>query len=183
VETLVLSASYEPIATIPWFEAFCQILKGSAKMVHEYPENPIQAGAKTYPRPSVIQQKKYVKPRKIVRFSRENVWLRDNGKCQYCAKQCGRLNFTYDHVIPKSQGGKTTWENVVVACTPCNQLKSGRTPKEAGMPLLSVPAIPKSLGAYRRTFKVRKNIPESWGWYLNQTGSGEVYWNVELIQD
>jgi 5-methylcytosine-specific restriction endonuclease McrA len=201
METLLLSAAFEPIRTISWYEAFEQVLKGSAELVEHYEEAPIRSGigsiggvtsavnalrigevegAILYKRPLVIRQKKIYKRRKVVRFSRENVWLRDNGKCQYCGIQCARYSFTYDHVIPRAKGGKTVWENVVVSCAPCNQKKGGRTPKEAKMHLISEPHTPKALpGFYRRALKWETGMHEKWGWYLGS----DAYWNVELESD
>jgi 5-methylcytosine-specific restriction endonuclease McrA len=179
MDTLVLSVGYEPICTTSWFDAFCQVLRGVAVMVEEYPDRQIQSVRKAYPMPSVIQLKKHVPHQKHIRFSRENVWLRDGGKCGYCQKQCSRNNFTYDHVIPKTQGGKTTFENIVICCLRCNQLKGGRTPKEAGMTLHANPISPKFMTGFRKAIRVRKNMPKTWSFYLDSN----VYWNIELEED
>ena len=179
MDTLVLSINYEPICTVNWFDAFCQILRGAAVLVEEYPDRKINSVRKAYPMPSVIQLKKFVNHRKSIRFSRENVWLRDEGKCAYCQKQCSRHNFTYDHIMPKTAGGKTGWDNVVVACIKCNQLKGGRTPKEAGMTLHAHPGAPKTLSGFRKSIRVRKNMPKTWAFYLQS----DVYWNIELEED
>ena len=80
-----------------------------------------------------------------VRFSRENVYLRDQGRCQYCAESVTRSVATYDHVLPRAQGGRTIWENIVTACGACNAKKGPRTPLEAGMPLRKPPYRPREL--------------------------------------
>lgn len=77
--------------------------------------------------------------------SRRAVFARDRETCQYCGQQPGRANLTMDHVIPRSQGGQTTWENVVTACRDCNHRKGGRTPEQANMVLLSTPRQPQYL--------------------------------------
>jgi 5-methylcytosine-specific restriction endonuclease McrA len=77
--------------------------------------------------PSVIMLRDYMKPKNSVRFSRSNIYLRDNGHCQYCGKQVERKHSTLDHVVPASKGGKTTWENTVNACGPCNSAKADKT--------------------------------------------------------
>jgi hypothetical protein len=81
--------------------------------------------------PSIIRFFSAVFFRRKVRFNRHNVWLRDQGYCQYCGIKTKMDSFTYDHVIPSSKGGKTTWKNIVVACVRCNARKANRTPRAA----------------------------------------------------
>jgi len=115
--------------------------------------------------------------RKHLRFSPENVYLRDRGRCQYCSTAVPRQDFTYDHVIPRAHGGHTVWENVVVSCTPCNQKKGGRTPAQAGMSLARTPARPASLpNVVRLTLTWEKGMPEAWKQWLRSV----AYWNAEL---
>jgi 5-methylcytosine-specific restriction endonuclease McrA len=119
---------------------------------------------------------------KSPRFNRHNIWLRDKGRCQYCGGKCpldGEGKFTYDHVIPASQGGVRKWENVVVACYGCNQKKGGRTPEQAGMRLMSRPVRPRSLpGAAggRRGVAWSSGMPDGWRQWLRDT----LYWHDEL---
>jgi hypothetical protein len=80
-----------------------------------------------------------------VKFSKINVCLRDNFSCQYCGTRLKMSQLNYDHVVPRSHGGKTVWENIVMACYPCNGTKANRTPQQAGMLILSVPSKPKVL--------------------------------------
>ena len=88
-----------------------------------------------------------------------------------------RDEITYDHVVPRALGGKTTWENIVTACIDCNQRKGGRTPEQAGMKLRSSPVKPKRLPeTFRVTFTFRKGMPESWRSFLRSYS----YWNGEL---
>ena len=108
-----------------------------------------------------------------VRFSRENVYLRDQGRCQYCARSVTRSAATYDHVLPRNQGGRTSWENIVICCVPCNQQKGGRTPAQARMHLLIEPIRPTSwhLQEHGRAF------PPG---YLHESWHDWLYWDVEL---
>ena len=96
--------------------------------------------------PKVIRLKTYVKlisNLTTVRYSRRNILLRDDHTCQYCGKHVTGKDAMMDHVVPKSRGGKSTWNNVVTACHRCNNKKDNRTPKEAGMTLMSQPRRPK----------------------------------------
>lgn len=125
--------------------------------------------------PEIILLKRYEKlPQPKVHFSRRTLYKRDNYTCQYCGKKPGSEELTVEHVIPKAQGGQTTWENTVLACVDCNRKKANRTPKQAGMKLLSVPKKPKAA-----MFKCDFLKPvKSWEAFL-----GTAYWNVELQND
>ncbi len=93
--------------------------------------------------PRVIRLLNYERvPRNVVKFSRRNVFLRDEYRCQYCDRKYSHSRLSLDHVMPRSRGGGNTWENIVTACLDCNVRKGGRTPKEAGMKLLSEPSRP-----------------------------------------
>jgi 5-methylcytosine-specific restriction endonuclease McrA len=94
--------------------------------------------------PRVIRLLDYDRvPRNVVKFNRRNIFLRDGNRCQYCGKQFGAHSLSLDHVMPRSRGGQTTWENIVCACLKCNVRKGGRTPQEAGMTLFRMPSRPK----------------------------------------
>ena len=80
-----------------------------------------------------------------VKFSRNNVFARDDFRCQYCGARKSARELNYDHVVPRVQGGKTVWENIVASCYDCNGMKRGRTPEQAGMKLLRAPVKPRSL--------------------------------------
>ena len=82
-------------------------------------------------------------PRKEVKFTRQNVFLRDKHTCQYCAQKLPESKLNLDHVVPRGKGGKTTWENIVTSCIPCNTRKADRLPAQAKMNLLSEPKIPR----------------------------------------
>lgn len=96
------------------------------------------------PVPKVLMLRDFDRrPPQSVKFSRGQIFLRDRNTCQYCAKQLPRQKLNLDHVVPRTQGGRTTWENVVASCHYCNRRKGGRTPLQAGMKLLNAPYRPK----------------------------------------
>ncbi len=137
---LVLNAAYEPVNTCSARRAFTLVCKGVA-VVEASSGAFVRTGRLTLPVPSVIRLVTYrYVPRRSRAVSRKNILLRDGGRCQYCARPFPTAEFTLDHVIPRSRGGGSTWENLVSACKPCNNRKGDRTPAEAGMTLLKRPA-------------------------------------------
>ncbi|MFP2926595.1 HNH endonuclease [Pyxidicoccus sp. 3LG] len=178
METLVLSQSYEPVARVPWQRAVMLIFQGKVEVVEEYEDRFIRSVTVEVRMPSVIRFIRGLrKGPKGVKFSRENVYLRDNCRCQYCGIKVSRHEATYDHVLPRAQGGKTCWENVVIACVPCNQKKGNRTPVVAKMALRSTPVKPKKVSdSLHLTFMFEKGMPTSWGKFLGDM----AYWHVEL---
>src|SRR5262249_42318996 len=146
METLVLTASYEPVARVSWKRAVSLLFDGKVEVIEEYEDRLIRSVTFEIKMPSVIRFLRAVRARKqMPKFSRENVYARDHGRCQYCAKKIARPEATYDHVVPRARGGKTTWANVVICCVPCNQKKGARLAHDVGMRLLSVPSRPKKL--------------------------------------
>jgi 5-methylcytosine-specific restriction endonuclease McrA len=131
-DTLVLNAdglpvSVMPLSTIPWEEAIRYMVLNKADVLL-FHENWIVHSEKWETQvPSVIMLRDYMKAKHSVRFSRSNVYLRDEGRCQYCGTHVERKESTLDHVLPVSKGGKTTWENTVNACGPCNASKADKT--------------------------------------------------------
>jgi len=114
-----------------------------------------------------------------VRFSRRNIFVRDEHTCQYCSKQGHRIEFNLDHVLPRSQGGGTNWENIVCSCVKCNTHKGGRTPKQAGMQLKRQPKQPTWHDLTRLPIISVKHT--LWEPFLNPVDAS--YWNTELIQE
>lgn len=141
---LVLNASYEPLQLISIRRAIVLLLKEKAELV-EATEQCLRAQGFSLDVPLVIRLVQYIKiPRRMrLPCSRRGVLMRDREMCQYCGLQPGRAHLTVDHVLPRSRGGGTTWENVVAACRDCNHRKGGRTPEEANMVLLSKPRQPQ----------------------------------------
>ena len=118
-------------------------------------------------------------PRPRVRFSRQNIYLRDNCTCQYCGQKKPRPQLNLDHVMPKSRGGRTSWENIVCSCVKCNFKKGGRTPAEAGMRLLRPPTRPRWSPFTRPDGGHRPHA--AWKPFLSMVDA--AYWNTELLDD
>ncbi|MBI1320988.1 MAG: HNH endonuclease [Candidatus Hydrogenedens sp.] len=108
-----------------------------------------------------------------VRLSRKNIFERDRHVCQYCKRKFSKADLTIDHVMPRSRGGRDTWENLVLACVKCNIRKGSRTPDEAHMPLLRRPAKPKWLPKFGT--HVPKESLHSWQRFVDM-----AYWNTEI---
>ncbi|MCW5891831.1 MAG: HNH endonuclease [bacterium] len=115
-------------------------------------------------------------PRRHVRFSRYNIYARDQNQCQYCGRQFARAELNLDHVVPRSQGGASTWENVVCSCLRCNRVKGGRTPVQAGMKLIRLPYRPQWTPFMLEAFSLRRH--KEWLPFLS--GVDAAYWNTEL---
>lgn len=141
---LVLNASYEPLQLISVRRAVILLLQEKAELV-EAAQQQLRARAFSLDVPLVIRLMRYIKiPRRLkLPCSRRGIFARDRETCQYCGEQPGRQHLTMDHVVPRSQGGLTTWENVVTACRECNHKKGGRTPEQANMLLMVTPRQPQ----------------------------------------
>jgi 5-methylcytosine-specific restriction endonuclease McrA len=183
VDTLVLSPAYEPINQITWQEAVVALFgpRGdNIEVVETYEDRDIRSVTFSIKMPAVIR---YISGRCIkkrgVRFSRENVYTRDKGRCQYCNLAVKRPEATYDHVVPRTLGGQTRWENIVIACVDCNQRKGGRTPDQARMRLVATPVRPKHLPETLRLTFTRATVPMPWRQWLRNV----AYWHDELEQD
>ncbi len=154
-----------------WQKAFILWFQGKVEVL-EYHSQSARTVRSSYRLPSVIRLKKYVAPRRNSRlkFSRENVYLRDNYTCQYCGTQFAPKDLTLDHVVPASKNGRKDWTNVVAACRDCNHRKGNRTPIGANMPLLTEPRIPGWLPPLKPALRLGA-VPDEWEPYL-RTGTG-----------
>jgi 5-methylcytosine-specific restriction endonuclease McrA len=124
--------------------------------------------------PRVIRLLGYEKlPKQTVKFNRRNIFARDNNQCQYCGRKYPTTELSLDHVVPRSQGGLSTWENIVCACVSCNVRKGGRTPKQAHLSLIRKPEKPKRSPLLNLKMTHRKY--QSWRTFLDN-----AYWSVEL---
>ena len=112
-------------------------------------------------------------PRQAIKFNRRNIFARDGNLCQYCGKRFPASELSLDHVLPRSQGGGSSWENIVCACVACNVRKGGRTPKQASMALIRRPEKPKRSPMLNQ--KLTNSKYESWKTFLEN-----AYWSVEL---
>jgi 5-methylcytosine-specific restriction endonuclease McrA len=178
MDTLVLSHAYVPVARVGWQRAVSLLWEGKVEVVEEYEDRTVRSVTLELKVPSIIRFVRKIRGhRRVVKFSRENVLARDHGACQYCGRRVARSEATYDHVLPRSMGGQTRWENIVICCVPCNQRKGGRTPEQAGMQLRSIPVKPGSLpDTLRLTFLLDESTPQSW----RQFARDFHYWRDEL---
>jgi len=162
---LVLNQSYEPLNVCRARRALSLIFSGKAEML-ENGTGYIHTANRVFPLPSVIRLAYLVKrPRPQPKLTRVEIFNRDHYTCQYCGKQSHQL--TLDHVIPRHQSGRHTWENLVSACASCNRRKAGRTPEQAHMKLLSKPARPTGSIAVN-IFSHSQEMQSYWLKYLPQ---------------
>ncbi|MBA4779485.1 MAG: MFS transporter [Sphingomonadales bacterium RIFCSPHIGHO2_01_FULL_65_20] len=171
---LVLNAdytplSYYPLSLWPWQTAIKAIFLDRVDVIETY-EREVHSPTIQMKIPSVIALKQYVKPSEYPAFTRFNLFLRDRFHCQYCGSP---HNLTFDHVVPRRLGGKTTWQNVATACAPCNMRKGGRTPAQANMRLMVQPIRPTSWQLQERGRAFPPN-------YLHESWHDWLYWDVEL---
>jgi 5-methylcytosine-specific restriction endonuclease McrA len=161
-QVLVLNASYEPLNVTSVRRAHVLVFKGKAEVIEEL-EQPLRSASSTYPWPHVIRLVQYVKvPRAVQRkISRRALFARDGWRCVYCGTTSGRL--TLDHVVPRSRGGDSVWENVVTSCAPCNLKKGNRLLEEASMVLHRPPRPPQPVLFIRLA---APKIPHGWRQYL-----------------
>jgi 5-methylcytosine-specific restriction endonuclease McrA len=167
--TLLLSQGFEPIKVISWQRAITLLFLGKVEVVEEY-DHDVRSVNLIIKIPAVVRLlrafRRHAKP---VKFSRVNIYARDHYRCQYCGRRASISELTYDHVTPRSQGGRTEWTNIVTACYECNRKKGGRTPREAGMALLVQPVQPNWVPAVTIRISMR-SIPDAWRDYLYWTG-------------
>ena len=171
---LVLNADYRPLSYYPlslwcWQDAIKSVFLDRVSIVSNY-ERIVRSPSFQMNLPSVIALKNFVKLQRNPSFTRFNVFLRDRFTCQYCAD---KKDLTFDHLIPKSKGGETNWENVVTACSICNVKKGGRIYEKSGMLLLRKPFSPTIEDLHNSG----RNFPPS---FLHESWMDYLYWDVEL---
>ncbi len=161
-QVLVLNASYEPLNVCSVRRAYVLVFKGKAEVIEQL-DQPLRSASDTFAWPHVIRLVQYVRvPRTVQRkISRRALFARDGWRCAYCGTGAGRL--TLDHVVPRSRGGESVWENVVTACAPCNHRKGNRTVEEARMTLRYPPRAPAPVLFIRLA---APSIPAGWKPYL-----------------
>ena len=174
---LVLNADFRPLSYFPlslldWQEAVKAVVTGRVNVISEY-DQVVRSPSFELRLPSVISLKEYVPQMRKPAFTRFNVFLRDRFVCQYCGVALPSQELTFDHVIPRSRGGRTTWENVVTACAPCNLKKGGRLPKAARM-------LPKRKPEQPTAWRMQENgrlFPPN---FLHESWRDYLYWDTEL---
>jgi len=157
------------------FESWCEISQLKAEYKEDEPyQDWIRSVSLELQAPRVIRLFRYDKvPKRGLRFNRRNLFARDRNQCQYCGEHFPSSELSLDHVIPRSQNGQTTWQNVVCCCVNCNVRKGGRTPKQAGLHLIRNPERPKQSPLL--SVKLGNPKYESWRTFLNN-----AYWSVDL---
>jgi 5-methylcytosine-specific restriction endonuclease McrA len=171
---LVLNADYRPLSYFPlslwsWQDAIKAAFLDRVSIVAEY-DTLVHSPSISMRLPSVVVLRDYVKPARYPAFTRFNLFLRDQFSCQYCGS---RGEVTFDHVLPRSRGGRTTWENVVAACTRCNLKKANLTLRQAGMALQRPPRRPDAAELQNKGRKFPPN-------YLHESWMDFLYWDAEL---
>ena len=143
---LVLNATYEPMRVVPWQRAVTMLYLGKVEVVKNHDNLVVRAATWRVEVPAVIRLIEFVRRRRVrISFSRKNIFLRDEHRCQYCHERFPPGELTCDHVLPRSRGGGSSWENLVAACGPCTRKKGNRTPEQARMKLRRKPCRPDSL--------------------------------------
>jgi 5-methylcytosine-specific restriction endonuclease McrA len=196
-KVLVLNRGWNPIAVVSLEEALKKVIGSDdadepkariidanqdfrlftwedwSKLKAEDGEAVVRSAKDAFRIPEIILLSKYKGfPQQRVHFSRRTIYRRDGNQCQYCLKKPGTSELTIDHIVPRAQGGKTTWENCCLACTPCNRKKADRTPEQAHMKLARKPFKPK-FTLYKGDYRCK-----SWEQIL-----GVAYWETELESD
>ena len=163
--TLLLTQGYEPIKIIPWQRAMTLLMLDKVEVVEEY-DKAIRGTSMIVNVPAVVRLRKafrrFAKP---VKFSRVNIYARDEYRCQYCGTKCSIVQLTYDHVIPRSRGGLSTWENLVACCHPCNRRKGNHLPHEANMRPTREPRS-FNLHTSRHIMRLMGHSDDKWRKYL-----------------
>jgi len=185
-DCLVLDSNWMPQSFCSWNTAIKLYWEDRANIVKEDESGKLlHSPSFEMGMPRVIQVKNaWTKKRRMsVPCSRRNLYMRDEGTCQYCGKHVSTEEFQIEHITPRCQGGTTHWMNVVCSCLRCNKNKAGNTPKQAGMKLIREPFVPK-VDDPRFNFKLHiKSIRPEWSdWqnYLYAEKASWAYWNITL---
>jgi len=171
-KTLVLTQWNSPFLIVSWKAGILMMLSGDVELVEAYGDEVVSSPSLSLPLPAVVRLQRGAVSgiRRGVRFSRENIFLRDRYTCQYCVTKKKARELNLDHVIPASRGGRKNWENIVASCVPCNDMKRNRTPAEAGMKLRARPIRPLTLPLSSLELEEAK-VPREWAPYAEDDGS------------
>lgn len=167
-QILVLNFTYEPLQVISWKRAVRMLFQEKVEVLEEY-EREIRSVYLSLRIPSVLRLLRYVKVKRHhnqVKFTRTNIYSRDEYSCQYCGHKFPASHLTYDHVVPVARGGNKSWENIVTSCVRCNRKKGNRTPEEAGLKLLKRPKAPYGFPHRVHFLLWESKAPESWKNYI-----------------
>jgi 5-methylcytosine-specific restriction endonuclease McrA len=174
---LVLNADFRPLSYFPlslwsWQDAVKSVFLDRVNIISEY-DRVVRSPGFSMNLPSVIALKTYIPLNRRPAFTRFNVFLRDRFVCQYCSAALPAAELTFDHVVPRSRGGRTTWDNVVTACTGCNLRKGNKMPRDCGLHPRRKPAEPSN---YRLQENGRAFPPN----FLHDSWRDFLYWDSEL---
>jgi 5-methylcytosine-specific restriction endonuclease McrA len=163
--TLLLNTTFEPLSILSWKKAVTLMFLGKVEVLRVY-EREIKGVATSIRQPAVIRLVRLVRNNHSnVKFSRRNIFLRDDHTCQYCGRKYDSKHLTCDHIVPRSRGGITEWTNIVTSCTRCNHKKGNKLPDEADMLPRKKPSRPN--GFYMLMLHVGvKTLPDYWKDYL-----------------
>ena len=172
---LVLNADYRPLSYYPlslwsWQDSIKSVFLDRVSIVSYY-DRTVRSPSFSMKLPSVIALKSFIRPQSNPNFTRFNVFLRDKFCCQYCGS---KNELTFDHLLPRSKGGKTDWDNVVTACSSCNVKKGGRLYSQSGMKLFKKPFRPTMDDLHQNG----RNFPPN---FLHESWMDYLYWDVELL--
>ena len=176
-QTLVLNADYQPVSYFPlslwsWQDAVQAVFSARVDVVAQY-DRPVRSPSTAMNLPGVVALRSYIALPRRPAFSRSNLFLRDQFRCQYCCRQFKSEELTFDHLVPRSRGGRAIWTNIVTACMACNLAKGNRTLAECGMRPRAMPVVPTARQLYENGRAYPRRAPyATWRDYL--------YWNVEL---
>lgn len=178
---LVLNADFVPLSVAPlstwnWQDGVKAVFMDRVSVVAEYDRSVVSASGTPFRLPSILLLKEYVDMERPVSLSRWNLFLAHAFRCAYCDREFPTSELTFEHVVPQSRGGRSTWTNLVPACEPCNHRKACRTPAEAKMPLVHPPYVPTraKLNRMAMTCDVRHPVPD-------RRWLDVMYWRTELL--
>jgi len=174
---LVLNADFRPLSYFPlslwsWQEAIKAVVSDRVQVLSEY-DTVIRSPSQSMRLPSVIALKDYVPTARRPAFTRFNVFLRDRFCCQYCGRRFPTQELTFDHVMPRSRGGRTSWENVVTACQACNLAKADHLPTHLGFRPIRMPEMPSTFELQ----EIGRAFPPH---HLHKSWCDFLYWDTEL---
>ena len=162
---VVYNSTHEPISIIPALDALLLVMSGKAVVVEEHATHVVRSPKLTFKLPTIVALKSYVRGRNVYRtpavLSQRNLFIRDGKTCQYCLRSESQLKksefLTRDHIFPESMGGKSTWTNLVTACSTCNNKKADTPLEKCGMKLAKAPTVPTLFEIWMKTNQLKLN--------------------------
>jgi 5-methylcytosine-specific restriction endonuclease McrA len=167
---LFLDIDWQPLSVRSLKKTMKKVISGTVEVIEYSRDRTIRGEVENRPLPSVVRVlRRFRRDRIAIKFSRLNIYTRDGFRCQYCGEREPTEDLTFDHVVPRSQGGRTEWGNIVTCCRSCNRRKDAKTPEQAGMKLLRRPVKPRYLPVVTVQMD-RRGVPPEW----------RDYWKLDL---